>query len=164
MKKNKRDGQFSTHNAQRKTLRNNALLTFFNRTRVCVISYGSPYEKKDTGERMKQNGAGILKHMKKKNKEGYIKHNAELCAHNALLTFFNRTRVCVISYGSPYEKERHGRNIEEKRSGNTKTYEKEEQGGINKAQRRTLRTQCTFDFFNRTHVCVISYGSPYEKK
>src|SRR3954462_245795 len=54
MKKNKKDGQFSAHNAQRRTWRNNALLNFFNRTRVCIISYGSLYEKKDTGERTKK--------------------------------------------------------------------------------------------------------------
>ena len=82
----------------------------------------------------------------------------------ALLTFFNRTRVCVISYGSPYEKERHGRNNEEKWSGNTKTYEKEEQGGINKAEPELYAQNAILTFFNRTRVCVISYGSLYEKK
>src|SRR3954465_7042442 len=86
----------------------NALFTFFNRMRVCVISYGSPYEKTDTGERtkktdVKRSGNRKIdeKEQKRMDNSLHIMHNAELGAHNALLTVFNRTRVCVISYGSP---------------------------------------------------------------
>src|SRR4051812_16366708 len=105
------------------------------------------------GERTKQNGPGILKQMKKKHKEGYIKHNAELCAQNALLTFFNRTRVSVISYDSPYEKIEMGERTKQNKPGYTKTDEKEAQGGINKAKRRTLRTKYKFDFF-QPNACL----------
>src|SRR3954463_14377835 len=106
MKKNKTDGQFSTHNAQRKTWHNNALLTFFNRTCVCVISYGSPYEKKDTGERTKKTDvkrSGNRKIDEKVQKAGqFSAHSAQrkTWRNNALSTFLNRTRVCIISYGS----------------------------------------------------------------
>src|SRR3954471_11085365 len=97
-------------------------------------------------------------------------HNAELGAHNALFTFFNRTRVWVISYGSPYEKKDTGERTKKtdvKRSGNRKIDEKEQKGWTilcTQCTTQNLAQQCTFNFFNLTRVCFISYGSPHEKK
>src|SRR3954467_4019382 len=82
-----------------------------------------------------------------KEEQGGIKHNAELCAHIVLLTFFNRRCVCVISYGSPYEKKDMGersKKTDVKRSGNRKIDEKQQKG------RTILCTQCTTQ--NLAHI------------
>src|SRR4051812_425184 len=82
-------------------------------------------------------------------------HNAELGTHNALLTFFNRTRVCFISYGSPYEKKDTGertKKMDVKRSGNRNIDEKEQKGWT------ILCTQCTTQ--NLAQQCTFNFSQP----